>query len=129
MILMIQMLLLIQMINHLWFQRLRVMGISSRVTHLSKSTIKTVEVVSLLLFLEKCLHYGDNQGVARVTFNCSKLSIEIMENSAKYFTNLQQSLQQKHQNEVYDVVLEFLLLTEHMSHLFLPFRLVVTLSK
>ena len=52
-----------------------------------------------------------------------------MENSAKYFTNLQQSLQQKHQNEVYDVVLEFLLLTEHMSHLFLPFRLVVTLSK
>ena len=122
MILMIQLLLLIQMINHVSFQRLRVMGIpqrSSCVTHLSKS-IKALEVVSLLLFLKRCSHYGDNQGVMQVTFTCSKLSIEIIENSAKYV----KSLQQKHQNEVYDVVLEFLLLTEYISHLFLLFLLV-----
>ena len=55
-----------------------------------------------------------SQESAHLTFTCSNLTTEILERYVKYV----QSRQQKHRNNVNDVVLVFLLLTLNIFHTF-----------
>ena len=52
--------------------------------------------------------------LTQLTFTCAELTIETLEKGVKYV----QSWQQKHQNEVNDIVLVFLFLTLNIFYTF-----------